>query len=113
MNLKSLTLLTLLGLTAVTANSFGETTQRDVKKGRFGAMEIIDHHEHGTKKSVLLPSKSYIRDYSQQAEFIREATEQVKINEKKIGDDKIYTCENREANPNPDGPGYFIPIRVG
>lgn len=60
----------------------------------------------------MWPFTDYIRDYAQQAEYIREATEAVKVNTQKIKDDTIYTCENR-IHGDPHSAGYFIPIYVG
>lgn len=47
------------------ANLLDPTPKRDVKKNRFGAMEVIDWHEGGMQKSVHWPSKTFYRDYAQ------------------------------------------------
>ena len=62
---KRLILLTLLGLVATKASLLDPTPKRDVTKGKFGAMEVIDWHETGMEKTVHLPSKTYYRDYVQ------------------------------------------------
>lgn len=112
MNLTSFAVLALLGLGLTSANTFTPKVSREVKKNKFGAMEVVDHEESGFKKMVMWPFQDYIRDYAQQADYIKEATEFIKRNNEKIQDGSIYTCENREHG-DPHSAGYFIPIYVG
>ena len=74
---KTLSVLALL----LSATAASQTYQRprEIRKNRFGATEIIDFsaNDNLLKKRVSLPLNSYIRDYSQQAQFIKEAEEQI------------------------------------
>ena len=60
--LKSTLILSLLGVSSVSAMSV-QSTPREVKKNRFGAMEVTDWVEEGMKKTVLWPLKSFTQDY--------------------------------------------------
>lgn len=55
-------LLSLLGISAVSALSV-QSAPKEVKKNRFGAMEVTDWSEEGMKKTVLWPLKSFSQDY--------------------------------------------------
>ena len=112
MNLTSFAVLALLGITLTSAHDFATKTPREVKKNKFGAMEVTDHHEDGFKKLVMWPFQDYIKDYAQQAEYNKEATEAIKVNKEKMADGTIYSCENR-IHGDPTETGYFIPIYVG
>jgi hypothetical protein len=61
--IKSLAVLALLGLTS--ALPFDSVKPREVKKSKFGAMEIVDYFEKGFNKLVMMPLKPYLRDYAQ------------------------------------------------
>jgi hypothetical protein len=50
---------------------------REIKRTQFGGMEIVDYYDKGFNKLVMLPLKSYLRDYAQQAEFVKQAGEAV------------------------------------
>lgn len=112
MNITSIAVLALLGITLTSAHEFDPILQREVKKNRFGAMEIIERDETGFKKMVMWPFQDYIRDYAQQAEYMKESTSFIKRNQEKIDNGSIYTCENR-IHGDPESTGYFIPIYVG
>jgi hypothetical protein len=112
MKITSFAVLALLGIALTSANEFNPKASREVKKNKFGAMEVVDHDDEGFKKLVMWPYQDYIRDYAQQAEYIKEATQFISRNKEKIDDGSIYTCENREKG-DPHSPGYFIPIYVG
>ena len=58
--LKSTFVLSLLGLTL---SSTVESQPKEVKKNRFGAMEVTDWVEEGMKKTVLWPLKAFHKDY--------------------------------------------------
>jgi hypothetical protein len=68
--LKSAVLLALLG---VAASHSMVGSSRDVRRNRFGAMEIVEWAEEGMQKQVMWPLKSFAQDYVQQAEFLKEA----------------------------------------
>jgi hypothetical protein len=105
-------MLALFGL--ATSNAFSiQGTSQEVRRNRFGAMEVIEWGETGMKKTVMKPLKPFYRDYMQQAEFLQEATQQIKVNEQNIADDKIYTCSNREPGADSRDPAQFLPIFVG
>lgn len=46
---------TLLLLGAASAMPFDHMKPREIKKGKFGATEIIDYLEHGFTKTVMQP----------------------------------------------------------
>lgn len=60
------TLVALLGLLSVTstaASILEGTPKTDVKRGKFGALEITEYNEEGMTKTVHMPTKNYHRDY--------------------------------------------------
>jgi hypothetical protein len=61
--IKSLAVMALLGLAS--ALPFDSIKPREVKRNRFGAMEVVDYLEKGSNKLVMLPLKPYLRDYAQ------------------------------------------------
>ena len=77
---KQLVLLAMLGIAATTALIMDGPSKREIKKGRFGALEIIEWLDTGMQKEITLPHLDYLRDYVQQADFLKEATEQIKVN---------------------------------
>ena len=60
--IKSLAVLTLLGLAS--SLPFESVRPREVKRNRFGAMEVTDYLEKGSQKIVMKPLKPYLRDYA-------------------------------------------------
>lgn len=76
--------ITLLLLGTAFSMPFDQKMPREIRKGRFGATEVVDYLEHGFQKTVMLPLKPYLRDYAQQAQYIKEAKEMIKSNTEKI-----------------------------
>ena len=63
MRATALTISLLLGL--VSADSIPNFDKpKEIKRNRFGASEVIDYSENGFTKTVIMPSKSYLRDYA-------------------------------------------------
>lgn len=76
MKLKVFALLACFALTATSMQVMqSDEVRREVKKNKLGGMEIIDFHEHGSHKTVMLPSKTYLRDYAQQTDFMKDAAQ--------------------------------------
>lgn len=63
MTLKTITIIGLLGL-AASMSFLGETSKREIRKNKFGATEIIDYHDNGSKKQVFRPINSFMKDYA-------------------------------------------------
>jgi hypothetical protein len=103
--------LALVSLLGVSLAHSVEGPARDVRRNRFGAMEIVEEVEGLIKKQVMWPLKHFRTDYVQQAEFLNEAREQVKVNQERLKDDQLYTCTNRDEGDK-DSAGYFLPIFV-
>ena len=70
-------------------------------------MEVTEWAEEGMQKTVMWPMKSFHQDYVQQADFLKEAVEQVKYNQE--NEANLYTCSNR-YDGGKDSAGYFLPI---
>jgi len=104
--LKQITVFTLLGL-ASTYQIAG--SNQEIRRNKFGAMEVIDYTETGMKKTIMKPFKSFEKDYIRQTEFIKEAQDQIQVNTEKAATNSLYTCDNREAGDK-DSSAYFIPL---
>jgi hypothetical protein len=74
-------------------------------------MEVIEHTETGSHKTVMKPFKSFERDYIRQTEFLQEAQQQILVNQERAANGNLYTCDNREGGDK-DSSAYFIPIFV-
>ena len=62
--LKRAAFLSMIGLAStISAVSLFGTQTTEVRRGRFGAMEVIDWTETGMNKEVHLPTKKFIMDY--------------------------------------------------
>jgi hypothetical protein len=108
-------IIALLGLVAV-ASSFEvePANRREIKRNTFGAMEVTDWLEDGFKKIVSYPFAKFERDYSSQAEFLKQATAMNKANADKIKTGEIYTCNARGTEPSKKtDPGMFLPVYMG
>jgi hypothetical protein len=60
----NLFVLSLLGLSATQAISIN-SAKSEVRRNKFGAMELIDYTETGSHKTVMLPLKNFAEDYIQ------------------------------------------------
>ncbi len=106
--LLSFAVLSLLGL-AQSYQTLGGSSAQEIRRNKFGAMEVIDWTETGMKKTVMKPFKSYQKDYIRQAEFLQEAQDQIEVNKANMLTDTVYTCDNRIGGDK-DSAGYFFPI---
>lgn len=53
----------MIGIAAISALSVDNLPRREVQKGKFGAMEVVDWFDHGMHKAVYLPQKDILQDY--------------------------------------------------
>ena len=60
--LLSFAVLSLLGFAQSYQTMAGSSAQ-EIKRNKFGAMEVIDWTETGMKKTVMKPFKSFQKDY--------------------------------------------------
>jgi len=74
--LPSLAVLSLLGLSA----SMSTGLHQEVRRNKFGAMEVIEETATGIKKTVMKPLRHFTQDYIRQTEFLQEAQEQIEAN---------------------------------
>lgn len=63
MNLKLFALLAYFSLSSCNEQFLKPESRREVRKSKLGATEIIDHHDDGLMKTVILPSQSYHADF--------------------------------------------------
>lgn len=63
-------------------------------------------------KTVTLPTESFVKDYSQQAQHIENLTSKLKQLRNSNEDEPIYTCSNRDPSGNPKSFGEFLPVYV-
>ena len=89
---RNLTVLALLGLVTAHNHVFETPANKEIRKNKFGAMEIIEQAESGINKLVYLPSKKYTRDYVQQAEYLQDASAMIQANREKALNGTLYTC---------------------
>ncbi|CDW81161.1 UNKNOWN [Stylonychia lemnae] len=115
MRYQQLATLSLIGLAAISAFSMDGLPRREVQKGKFGAMEVVDWFVHGMTKTVYLPQKDLLQDYERQTMNLQQALIQGKVNKEKMSSDRIYKCDNRMENQgqDPDEAAYFFPVGVG
>lgn len=52
-----------MGIVSSSAMVLESLPEKEVYKGKFGAMEIVDWLEEGMKKEVHLPTKKFHNDY--------------------------------------------------
>ena len=62
MSLNFLSVIALLGLVAIVSCEINPI--REVKKNKFGALEVVDSIVDRIEKTVYLPSKDFLKDYS-------------------------------------------------
>ena len=74
-------------------------------------MEVTDWENGNMDKQVMWPMKSFRHDYVQQADFLKEAQEQIRYNQENLDNPNFYTCSDR-FNAEPTDAGYFFPILV-
>lgn len=89
--------------------------RREVTKSHFGAMEVTDWYKSGMDKTVYVPQKDYAQDYERQAATLEKHITQLKVNQEKLKNDKIYKCDTRfeDGGADPDEAGYFFPLGAG
>lgn len=55
MRIHQLVTLSMIGIAAISAMATDGLPRREVQKGKFGSMEVVDWHDTGMQKTVYLP----------------------------------------------------------
>ncbi len=78
-------------------------------------MEVTDWYRSGMDKTVYVPQKDFVKDYERQAAALEKHSTQIKVNQEKIKDDRIYKCDARfvDGGEDPQEAGYFFPTKAG
>ena len=73
-------ILSALALVGAVATIELSEPRREVKKNKFGAMEVIDWFPSGMSKTVFMTNKELLRDYERQASNMEQSLNQIKVN---------------------------------
>lgn len=58
-------------------------------------MEVTDWYKSGMDKTVYVSQKDYAQDYERQAATLEKHITQLKVNQEKLKNEKIYKCDTR------------------